>query len=92
MTRTEPYRFTRAEADQLAAEFRSGARPSPVAEDYEHGGWTFEYDRGEDGTSYETDFDLIYRRSSEPRPGRAARFSSRGDPVHSPQGTWDRRS
>jgi len=24
VTRTEPYRFTRAEADQLAAEFRSG--------------------------------------------------------------------
>jgi MYXO-CTERM domain-containing protein len=31
VTRTEPYRLTRAEADQLAAEFRSGAAPVPVA-------------------------------------------------------------
>src|SRR6201993_3487582 len=25
------------------------------AEDYEHGGWTFEYDRGEDGNAFKLD-------------------------------------
>ena len=35
------------------------------AEDFEHGGWTFEYDRGEDGNKFK--MDELRRRTSAPR-------------------------
>ena len=54
------------------------------AEDYEHGSWTFEYDRGEEGSQFK--LDELRRRSScsdgspakaSPMRGRPARARSR---------------
>ena len=53
------------------------------AEDYEHGGWTFEYDRGEDGNKFkmdelmEADVQLLGRRTYD---GFAAAWPSREGP------------
>jgi dihydrofolate reductase len=53
------------------------------AEDYEHGGWTFDYDRGEDGNKFkmdelmEADVQLLGRRTYE---GFAAAWPSRDGP------------
>src|SRR6266568_8407096 len=53
------------------------------AEDYEHGGWTFEYDRGDDGNKFkldelmEADVQLLGRVSYE---GFAAAWPSREGP------------
>jgi dihydrofolate reductase len=53
------------------------------AEDYEHGGWTFEYDRGEDGDRFkldellEADVQLLGRVTYD---GFAAAWPSRDDP------------
>jgi dihydrofolate reductase len=53
------------------------------AEDYEHGGWTFEYDRGEDGNKFkmdelmEADVQLLGRRTYE---GFAEAWPSRDGP------------
>lgn len=53
------------------------------AEDYEHGGWTFEYDRGEDGNAFkldevmETQVQLLGRVTYE---GFAAAWPSREGP------------
>src|SRR5205085_8204550 len=53
------------------------------AEDYEHGGWTFEYDRGEDGDKFkmdelmEADVQLLGRRTYD---GFAQAWPSREGP------------
>ncbi len=53
------------------------------AEEYEHGGWTFEYDRGEEGDKFkmdelmEADVQLLGRRTYE---GFAAAWPSRDGP------------
>jgi len=53
------------------------------AEDYEHGGWTFEYDRGEDGDKFkldevmEAEVQLLGRKTYE---GFAAAWPSREGP------------
>jgi dihydrofolate reductase len=53
------------------------------AEDYEHGGWTFEYDRGEDGNKFkmdelmQADVQLLGRRTYD---GFAAAWPSRDGP------------
>jgi dihydrofolate reductase len=53
------------------------------SEDYEHGGWTFEYDRGEDGNTFkldeltEAEIQLLGRKTYE---GFAAAWPSREGP------------
>jgi dihydrofolate reductase len=57
------------------------------AEDYEHGGWTFEYDRGEDGNKFKLDelmeaevqlFGRVtYERFAEAWPSREGEFADK---------------
>ena len=57
------------------------------AEDYEHGGWTFEYDRGDDGNKFkldelmETEVQLLgrvtYERFAEAWPSREGEFADK---------------
>ena len=67
------------------------------AEGYEHGGWTFEYDRGDDGDKFKLDevmeaqVQLLGRVTYEgfATPGRLARARSRTSSTTT-RSTWSR--
>jgi hypothetical protein len=56
------------------------------AEDYEHGGWTFEYDRGEDGDKFTLD-EVMEPHLPAPLAGLRRRKSSR--PARPGAAVWD---
>jgi hypothetical protein len=67
------------------------------AEDYKYGGWSFEFDRGEEGDKFKVDETMASDALLLGRPTRASRTPGRSATASSPTGsttcpsTWSRR-